>query len=554
MTQEILMNNQFTNARLRFAFRLLCAIAITGLPVFTQTALAAGPVSGTVFRDYNGNGLRDTSNPTEPGVGGVVVNAYNTAGGLAGTATSSANGSYTIPSVTGNVRVEFIIPATGCDLDSNGTFSSTSGNVYGTSVRFVSEGATGVNYAVASPDEYYSSANPILGLSLLNAGNPTGGGNAGGYSAFEVFSYNTDSNTPIPASRATNSQIGAVWGNAYSRQAGKYFVSSLLKRHTGTGPLGASGIYTVDPTTAASGSNFIDLSAVGAAASNTAGTYPYNDGKLPSGTNNQIIPFSDVVGANTGTAGTAHRGLPATVDPIPANTYSSYDAAAFEQAGKLSFGGLEISPDGRYLYAVNLYAKSLVRIDLRNPAAPVTPTATQVTSYPIPDPTCVGGNFRPWAAKYFRGKIYVGGICDAQTTGVAANLKAYVYEFNPTTLTFNSTPVINGFSLGYTKGKAIQIDTTISTMWYPWVNNYNTLLQTFATENTKYIRPQPILSDIEFDDADGSMILAFMDRTGLQTGYRNWGPRDVQPDLQSPSSSATNGAVEVSGGDVLQIL
>jgi SdrD B-like domain len=550
------MNKKFTNVQLRFALRLLCVIALTGLPILTQTVLAAGTITGTVFRDYNGNGVKDTSNPTEPGVSGVTINAYTAANMLAGTVTSGLNGTYTTPSVTGTVRLEFIIPTNACDLDSIGTFPSTTGNVYGTSVRFVAEGATGVNFAVSSPSEYYTTNNPLVGVPFFNAGDPTGGGTAGTNSAFEVFNYTSDSNTPTPASRATLSQVGAVWGNAYSPYAGKYFVSTVLKRHVGTGPLGASGIYIIDPNTASSGSSFINLAAVGAAASNTSGTYPYNDGKLPSGTNNQAITFSDVVGANTGVAGAAHRGLPKDVAAWAASTtFSSYDAAAFEQAGKLSLGGLEISADGRYLYTVNLFTKALVRVDLRNAQTPVTPTAAQITSYPIPDPGCTGGNFRPWAAKFYRGKVYVGGVCDAQTTGVAANLKAYVYEFNTTTNAFNSTAVINGFALDYTKGAAISIDngtSPISTKWYPWVNNYNTLLQTFASENTKFIRPQPILSDIEFDDADGSMILAFIDRTGLQVGYRNYGPRDVQPDLQTTSSSTTNGAVEVGGGDILR--
>ena len=541
--------------------------ALTGLSFFLVPfaaywhSQAAGAISGTVFRDYNGNGLKENSNPVEPGVGGITVNAYNAAGALVATAVSAANGTYTTPAVTGNVRLEFIIPTpapAACSVDSNGTFSSGSGNVHGTSVRFVSEGATGVNFAVSSPGEFYTTDNPTVGVPLFNAGNPTGGGTAGTNSAFEVFDYTANSNTPIPASRATVSQIGTVWGSAYSPQAGRYFLSTVIKRHTGTGPLGASGIYTVNPNAAGSGSSFIDLSAVGAAASNTSGTYPYNDGRIGTGTNNQAIPFSDVVGANTGAAGARHRGLPKDVDaPLPVTSYSSYDAAAFEQAGKLAFGGLEISPDGRYLYAVNLYTKSLVRVDLQNPAAPVTPTAAQVASYTIPDPGCVGGNFRPWAAKYFRGKIYVGGVCDAQTTGAAANLKAYVYEFDIATNSFNTTPVINGYSLNYKKGAAIAADSSstdpkVSAQWYPWTNNYSTLLQTFTTENTKYVRPQPIFADIEFDDADGSIIAAFMDRTGIQAGYRNWGPRDVQPDLQAGSTQTTNGAVEVSGGDVLR--
>ena len=71
------------------ALALLMAAWPTSMPV----AMAAGTISGTVYRDFNLNGLRDSG---EVGVAGVTVSAFDSAGASQGTATTGADGTYSL--------------------------------------------------------------------------------------------------------------------------------------------------------------------------------------------------------------------------------------------------------------------------------------------------------------------------------------------------------------------------------------------------------------------------------------------------------------------------
>src|SRR5262249_30988693 len=124
------------------------------------TALAAGNVTGTVFRDYDGDGV---DGATEPGVGGVTVTAYNAAGTAVATATtSSAAGTYTLTLAsvaTGTpLRIEFTTIPTGLKSGPVATNSETT-------VRFVTATAAAianVNLAVGNPAEYTPTAPTLV--------------------------------------------------------------------------------------------------------------------------------------------------------------------------------------------------------------------------------------------------------------------------------------------------------------------------------------------------------------------------------------------------------
>jgi len=131
-------------------------------------------VSGTVFRDYNGNGTQESA---EPSVAGIKVSAYDASGALCGTATSTgaAGTNYSLSGCTGPVRIEFEIPNNGCEADKKVDYSAMGGGAYGTSVQFVTSPATGVNYAIHDPNEYggHEGINPDIYNIILRAGNPT---------------------------------------------------------------------------------------------------------------------------------------------------------------------------------------------------------------------------------------------------------------------------------------------------------------------------------------------------------------------------------------------
>ncbi len=68
------------------AMRWVVGLLIGLLPVFAQ----AQTISGTVFRDFNSNGVKDNSTTlNEIGMGGVRVTAYNTTGAFSTSVLSS---------------------------------------------------------------------------------------------------------------------------------------------------------------------------------------------------------------------------------------------------------------------------------------------------------------------------------------------------------------------------------------------------------------------------------------------------------------------------------
>lgn len=506
---------------------------ITLFTFLLSSKIAIAQISGVVFRDYNANGIKET---TEPFLNGVTINVYSTLNSLCGSTISNSiadgNGhNYTIAGCSGDVRIEFIIPPTAagvCGLSDTFDFTGHGGTKYGSSVQFTASPGI-ANFAVANPNQYTSPTltNPKIFTSCYVSGNNLGSGNVGAADAFVGVNYNPTGNaSPTPAHYATTAQIGSTWGIAYSKQAKKVFTSAVLKRHTGLGPLGSGGIYLIDPsiqlpiTTGVT--QFLDFDAIGIPTRGT-GTYA---GSSISGT---TVTFSPVIGTNT------ERGL-------GTNTNSGErDAQALAQAGRVSFGDLDLSDDGRYLYVMNLYDRKLYEIDLTDAYNPVAPTAankaTKIRSWAIPEP-CVAteGVARPWGIDYYRGKPYIGVVCNAEVSGLKADLDFTIYELDPITGSFtakftNTLNFLRGVANSFAYNGASR------TGWFSWTDNWSTLVQ--GTDMVTW--PQPILSDLEFD-TDGSIIMGFLDRAGLQCGWNNL----------SPTSTNNTLYVTMSGGDLLR--
>ncbi|MCB0183531.1 MAG: hypothetical protein KDE31_04665, partial [Caldilineaceae bacterium] len=142
------------------------------------------------------------------------------------------------------------------------------------------------------------------------------------------------------------------------------------------------------------------------------------------------------------------------------------------------------------------------------------PAGTLASSNVIPDPGCVGGAWRPFGLKYYRDSLYVGGVCDAQSSQLKSDLQAYVYRFTPGGNTFTQVLV---FPLDYPRPNGPNAGCNYP--WNPWLDTLSTVCTTAA----RMMYPQAMLSDIEFD-IDGTMILGLNDRTGHQFGYDNYGP------------------------------
>ena len=487
----------------RFSLTLSWAIGL--LLVISQ--LAQAQVTGTVFQDYDGNGVKGTY---EGGVAGVTVTAYFNA--TVATAVSTSAGAYSFPASGANsipsgakARLEFGTLPTG---NFSGPFSAaTAGN--GTSVQFVTAGAaaTAINFGINLPGQYCQTI-PVLYTPCFVSGQPTTGSNAGAQYSIVGVNYDGSGSVTHPA---LASDVGSVWGLAYQQQTKQLFSATMLKRHVGLGPLGIGGIYltTIATSTTRQFANLQGLNGI------------------------QLASPSDLTALSS-------RGLPNT------STTSSVDATAFGQVGKIGFGGLALSANQDTLWAINLYQKTLIAIHVGSNPTSTTITAADVQSYAIPNPGCNLGTYRPWAVTFHNGLLYIGVVCSAENGGAASDIKAHVYTFNPATKTFSAVPIFSITNMAYTKGAIHTGDAALGANWERWSDlwadvNIGTDISGGNGTGYRAALPQPILSGITFDD-DGSMVLAFDDRGGHQLGV-------VQQGIGTPTANRYSGYI---GGDILR--
>jgi uncharacterized repeat protein (TIGR01451 family) len=504
------MKNQIVSSRHRLQWLFFSFLFL----LFVSVQINA-QITGTVFRDYNGDGIRQSGEPLR---GDIIVKFYTNGtlpvkDVLVGTTSTASDGTYSFNPPSYPVRIEFEIPDGFCNLSPVQDFSAGNGNTYGTAVQFA-DGPGIHNFIITYPADFALTDNPPTYTTCFVNGDPLVPGTSGSSDAFVGMNYldnghgansgyypsnpNGGPMGPPHTILGTAAQVGTVWGVAISKQARKIFTSSFLKRHAGLGPLGGGGIYMIDPDDYSTSYNYnwLDFdSDLNIPTSNEAGVY--TNALIAS---NQV-QFSPVIGTNS------QRGLTGNkLDP-------SQDAAAWEQVGKVSFGDLDISEDGRWLYVVNLYDRKLYQLDLVDPFNPVAPVladvGTKVKGFTIPDP-CSGnaGEHMPFAVKVTRGKVFVGLVCNGQalngtTVGTADDLMGYIYEFDVATETFNPTPVLS-FPLNYRGATA--------NPWLPWTNQFQSYF-----EGPGF----PMITDIEFD-GKGNMIIGMVDRRGHQAGWYNY--------------------------------
>ncbi|GAA4550872.1 SdrD B-like domain-containing protein [Amycolatopsis samaneae] len=253
-----------------------------------------------------------------------------------------------------------------------------------------------------------------------------------------------------PAVVNTQAQVGTTWGVAYDRHRGRVFQAAFAKRYTEYGPGGGGAIYT----TPVSGSGVPRLFAT--------------------------VPD---------TTETEHGAVDMRKDPH-----------FIDVPGKESVGGIALTEDGKTLYAVNLRTRELVSFDATGATAKVT------ESVPIPDPGCADpGDWRPFGLAAHDAKLYVGGVCSAESGRRRQDLKVVVSTYDGESF----TPVLEhglDFPRGYVIGGITDPDTS---HWNPWSADLSTW-----DKYVKYgpaINPQPELASMAFT-RDGSMILGFRDR------------------------------------------
>jgi SdrD B-like domain len=510
---------------LRRSFGALMLAATLASPAFAV-------ISGNVFQDFNANGVKDTTASTpNAGAGGSIGAAVDQGlasvnvtarcvtnlgpDGILGTSddtittyptvTTSGTGNYTITTTPAPVagtscRVDFTWDSatqiTGVTPNPlYGMFPTFAGSGSNTATQFVADGAT-VNLGLNYPADFCQN-NPTLATNCYAAGSASGPSTIGGTSrdssllgALRSFPYSAKSDlipgvwngsaaapNPPPTTLATNVQVGSTWGVAYHRNAKKLLASAHLKRHVGVGPGDLGQIYSI--TSAGVVTNFLNLQTL----------IPGSTGNNPAA---RTAPAYDY-----------------DLDP------ATKDGAGKVLIGKLGIGDLAFSDDQQTLYAVGLNARKLYKI----PVGPnlIAPAAASITTINLPDPGTgatgcpvdattppgeLNQNLRPFALKASKGFLYLGITCTAESTGNVADMRGFVYRFNPTTSAFTQ---VSNVSLN------IAINTTNNGFANAAWNDNEPAVAGCCTNN-----PQPFFTDIEFDGS--SMVLGFRDRFGDVTG------------------------------------
>lgn len=482
-------NISFKNALRLAAFSGCLIVAYTLFGSTNDRVQAAGTISGTVYVDYNMNGVRNTTGTSpnfaiDTGVSGVTVTVY-APNGASKSQNTVAGGTYSIDTSAapalpaGPYRVEFTnLPA--------GYSPSAVGSNNATTVRFVPDGnSANIDLGIVAPRDY-SQNNPFLMTQVYSVGNGT-------YDTIVRFPYNyaddldgrlntidpTAWSAPpsrnsdlAPVGIAALNPVGATFGLSWNNLTNKVYAAAYLKRGARFGSLSGEStgaIYVIDNPTSG----------------------------LPS--TNLYVDLNAVFGA--GTAGANTHPSASTID-------WTNDAATIPEVGKRGLGGLRLSANGSHLYTVNLADRRLYVI----PTTGALNSST-ITRFDIPTTglstgggICNSNDVRPFGIGRDRsGQIYVGAVCSAESEASDTKLHAFVWRFDGSAFT-----LVTNRSLVFSRESAV----AESANWQRWANTTGVIA-----------RPAPMLSDIEFDG--DHMILALRDRYGDQAVtpdfYRGYG-------------------------------
>lgn len=444
--------------------RRLVRVGLSGLLLMSSTV---GPMTGTagasttdgtltveVLRDFFGTGVINATMDVPQQ--GMTVDVADRAGHHV-TGITDATGKVVVSPSTeltgGQYRVDVSVPAPYNDY-LRAAPASTAKNHFDSFTTFVdvSDGedasvVTGVWDAAdyALPDTRY----------FVPIQNGAGGTDTRSLVAFGTNARGTcPTDTACPTVLDTQDQVGTTFGLAYDKDRNRLFQSEFARRFTQYGPDGGDAIYTVP----ASG-----------------------------------------------------RGEPTLFAKVPLATVTPHDTANLNKdpgfvdaPGKESIGGLALSEDGSTLYAVNLLSRTLVSFDATGSTA-LSPKST----VPIPDPGCAAsGDWRPFAVATHDNKLYVGGVCSAESTQRRADLKAVVYAYDGeqfSTVLTQPLTAERGYVFHGSTGDAKDDH------WNPWNTKLSNWDDFRLNGGNTFVDPQPELSSLAFG-RDGSMILGFRDR------------------------------------------
>ena len=496
-------------------FACLLALVLAG-----TSAVQAQTVSGTVFRDYNATGVQDSG---EPGVEGISIDVFDATGANVGSTTTATDGTFSAALSVGagtDVRVELGgIPS----YLAPGPFGSDSA----TTLFFAQSGDTGLSVGLANPGQHCPDTTDISTVCFLTGPQTTTDGvivslpeTGGSNSAVDATLFDL----PAYTEEAASNEVGAVWGLAYRSRTDVLYAGAFVKRLSDLGP-------TANPTT------IYEIDRGGA----TVSTWLTLDGA-------RTNPHSG------GIDGWAR------------------DFDAFDDVFKEGLGDVDISEDENTLYTVDLATRDLVTIAINADGSAGTVTRVPIVAAVFPtlsgDGCASTDDVRPYGLGVNDGTVYLGVVCSAQSSvdegmdlpiegpvftgspaypGDTSELTGYVFAWDGAV----SFSEVLSFPLDYSRGCTFQNNlascaTSHPGLWRPWVDTYP-FYDAPGLDRHSAGYPQPVISDIEFDDGD--MILGLNDRWGHQTG-----PRSITPayPLNEPPNTEGELRSPFNAGDLLR--
>ena len=313
--------------------------------------------------------------------------------------------------------------------------------------------------------------NPRLAAVVVRPGDPLA---VNSEMAFTNTVYTIPYSGTVSAGQCTALQTGAVWGPAFEPSSRNLYMSAVMIAGAGFGTLGSGGIYRSEEGKPTSTDAFADLDALGFA------TRPAN------------FPASNAARGLTGNPTASWEGA---INQIVRDEKR-------DEVGRMGLGDIDVSPDGKTLWTVNLFSRSLISITRAGDNT--KPTAADIKSIAIPAPAENGTNicsdeFRPWALEVTDNSVYVGVTCtDENHVGaepgedVNKDLRGLIYQYN---IAGNSWSLLSITSENQAKPY-------FQLKGYRW-NHPN-------PNNNAYNR-QLFLADLELDD-DGSIVVGMADR------------------------------------------
>ena len=263
-------------------------------------------------------------------------------------------------------------------------------------------------------------------------------------------------------------ETGGIWGLAYSVRERAVYAAAVHKRQVPFGSGGAGGIYRIDLA-----ERDVQLFA-----------------RVPSAGTSRNVGF-----------------------------WGDRDLDGRDPSGKNSLGDLELSDDGTELYVVNLHDRRIYRV--------AVPSGEILGSF---EHGASGESWaedaRPFGLAYHDDQLYHGVVNSAAATQDQSHLAAFVYRSEPdgSSQAGGDPELVAASPLHFSRGEARvpgilsnpPIDARIE--WLPWKDAQNDLLDGLGRLS---VYPQPILSDIEFDDRD-RLIVSFADRHSLMSSGSQW--------------------------------